>query len=213
MAFFTLILLINLQTVDEDDNMNNSTSKEDAGKTLAATLGSIEVTEDSPLLGKNIPRIQTAGSSDAEASEEENTSIPIKYVKQTGLSEEFFTLFRRKLMSRREDKRQPPRSLHSPGSASVKSFDLQVGNWRIETLGRDSESGSDEEFFDCEGEFDDVIFPSNFYYFLLPDSSSLAKWSSLELLSEEDLDTGSPTYIENNKSGIRYLVFFGYIES
>lgn len=146
--------------IDEDDNMNNSTSKEDAGKTLAATLGSIEVTEDSPLLGKNIPRIQTAGSSDAEGSEEEITSIPIK----------------------RDDKRQPPRSLHSPGSASVKSFDLQVGNWRIETLGRDSESGSDEEFFDCE------------------DSSSLAKWSSLELLSEEDLDTGSPTYIENNKS-------------
>lgn len=67
--------------------MNNSTSKEDAGKTLAATLGSIEVTEDSPLLGKNIPRIQTAGSSDAEGSEEEITSIPIKYVKQTGLSE------------------------------------------------------------------------------------------------------------------------------
>lgn len=108
--------------------------------------------------------------------------------------------FRRKLMSRREDKRQPPRSLHSPGSASVKSFDLQVGNWRIETLGRDSESGSDEEFFDCEGEF--YCYFSCSYYILMSDSSSLAKWSSLELLSEEDLETGSPTYIENNKSGI-----------
>lgn len=73
--------------------MNNSTSKENAGKTLAATLGSIEVTEDSPLLGKNIPRIQTAGSSDAEGSEEENnTSIPIKYVELIERSEEFYVV-------------------------------------------------------------------------------------------------------------------------
>lgn len=113
-----------------------------------------------------------------------------------------FTLFSRQLISRRDDKRQPPRSLHSPGSASVKSFDLQVGNWRIETLGRDSESGSDEEFFDCEGQFDCNFSAKCFTTFLMPDSSSLAKWSSLELLSEEDLETGSPTYIENNKSGI-----------
>lgn len=43
------------------------------------------------------------------------------------------------------------RGLHSPSSSSIKSFDLQVANWRIESLGRDSESGSDEEFFDCQG--------------------------------------------------------------
>lgn len=55
------------------------------------------------------------------------------------------------LYCRREEKRQHTRGLHSPSSSSIKSFDLQVANWRIESLGRDSDSGSDEEFFDCEG--------------------------------------------------------------
>ncbi|KAH1011851.1 hypothetical protein HUJ04_001131 [Dendroctonus ponderosae] len=145
--------------IDEDDNLNNSASKEDPGKTLAATLGSIEVTEDSPLLSKgvNVPLIQTAGSSDCS---DDNDSVPTK----------------------RETRRHSPRNLHSPGSSSVKSFDLQVGNWRMETLGRDSESASDEEFFDCE------------------DSPSLAKWSSLDLLCEEDLEASSPTFIENSRT-------------
>lgn len=59
--------------IDEDDNLNNSTAKEDPCKTLAATLGSIEVSEDSPLLRKNtsIPAIQTATSSDADLSPED----------------------------------------------------------------------------------------------------------------------------------------------
>lgn len=63
--------------VDEDDNLNNSASKEDPGKTLAATLGSIEVTEDSPLLSKsvNVPRIQTAGSSECS---DDNDSVSTK---------------------------------------------------------------------------------------------------------------------------------------
>lgn len=139
--------------IDEDDHVGNSTSKEDPGKTLAATLGSIEVAEDSPLMTKNsnIPAIQTAGSSDADLSPEDDIGI-----------------------MKRDDKWQQSRTLHSPSSSSIKSFDLQVANWRIKTLGRDSGSSSDEEFFDCE------------------DSSSLAKWSSLELLMEEDQDTTSP---------------------
>lgn len=120
------VFTLQLWLLDEDDNLNNSTSKEDAGKTLAATLGSIEVTEDSPLLTKNVPRIQTAASSDGERSDDDDV-MPLP---------------------RREDKK-PPRNLHSP--SSVKSFDLQVANWRIETLSRDSDSGSDEEYFDCEG--------------------------------------------------------------
>ncbi|XP_057661381.1 protein retinal degeneration B isoform X3 [Diorhabda carinulata] len=139
--------------IDEDDHVGNSTSKEDPGKTLAATLGSIEVAEDSPLMTKNsnIPAIQTAGSSDTDLSPEDDMGI-----------------------MKREDKWQQSRTLHSPSSSSIKSFDLQVANWRIKSLGRDSGSSSDEEFFDCE------------------DSSSLAKWSSLELLMEEDQDTTSP---------------------
>ncbi|XP_008190810.2 protein retinal degeneration B isoform X2 [Tribolium castaneum] len=144
------------EEIDEDDNLNNSTPKEDPVKTLAATLGSIEVSEDSPLMTKNsnIPSIQTAISSDGDLSPEDETGVHCK----------------------REEKWQQ-RGLHSPSSSSIKSFDLQVANWRIESLGRDSDSGSDEEFFDCE------------------DSSSLAKWSSLDLLTEEDADTTSPTVV------------------
>lgn len=34
----------------------------------------------------------------------------------------------------------------------------QVANWRMEKLEVDSKSGSDEEFFDCIGEFGIVAF-------------------------------------------------------
>ncbi|XP_068906921.1 protein retinal degeneration B isoform X4 [Tenebrio molitor] len=158
------------EEIDEDDNLNNSTPKEDPVKTLAATLGSIEVSEDSPLMSKNsnIPLIQTAVSSDADISPEDDTAMSFK----------------------RDDKWQQPRGLHSPSSSSVKSFDLQVANWRIESLGRDSDSGSDEEFFDCE------------------DSSSLAKWSSLDLLTEEDNDTTSPTVVVDNNGKLMYDSIF-----
>ncbi|XP_055615863.1 protein retinal degeneration B isoform X2 [Toxorhynchites rutilus septentrionalis] len=62
--------------------------------------------------------------------------------------------------------------LHSP-LGSAHSFDLQVANWRMEKLEMDSKSGSEEEFFDCLGELNEQ-------------HPSLAKWSSLELLAEEE---------------------------
>ncbi|XP_052864610.1 protein retinal degeneration B [Anopheles cruzii] len=71
--------------------------------------------------------------------------------------------------------------LHSP-LGSAQSFDLQVANWRMEKLEVDSKSGSEEEFFDCVGE--------------LGEKASLVKWSSLELLAEED---DSPPIAANHK--------------
>lgn len=69
--------------VDEDDNLNNGSSQ-DPGKALVATLGSIEVKEDSPILTKaetNIPTIQMAGNSDADLSADDDISLPIsRYV-------------------------------------------------------------------------------------------------------------------------------------
>lgn len=41
-------------------------------------------------------------------------------------------------------------TLHSP-TGSCKGFDLNIDKWRMESLRRDSESGSEEEFFDCQG--------------------------------------------------------------
>lgn len=42
--------------------------------------------------------------------------------------------------------------LHSPNSN--KNFDMQIANWRMESIVRESESGSDDEFFDCQGKID-----------------------------------------------------------
>lgn len=42
-------------------------------------------------------------------------------------------------------------ALNSPGSS--KGFDAQNASWRMESIVRDSDSASEEEFFDCQGEF------------------------------------------------------------
>lgn len=50
--------------------------------------------------------------------------------------------------SRHDDSWHQPRGIHSPSSSSIKSFDLQRP---IESLARESDSGSEDEFFDCQG--------------------------------------------------------------
>ncbi|XP_013794792.1 protein retinal degeneration B-like isoform X2 [Limulus polyphemus] len=62
-------------------------------------------------------------------------------------------------------------ALHSPDGSSIKSFDIQMANWRMESIVRDSGSSSEDEFFDAEDQSQVV---------------SLAKWSSLEMLSSEE---------------------------
>ncbi|CAH1718054.1 unnamed protein product [Chironomus riparius] len=54
---------------------------------------------------------------------------------------------------------------------SAHSFDLHVANWRMEKLEVESKSGSEEEFFDCLD---------------MSETNTLTKWSSLELLAEEE---------------------------
>lgn len=76
------ILIICVILLDEDDNLNSGSSQ-DPGKALVATLGSIEVREDSPILSKaetNIPTIQMAGNSDADLSADDELSLPLRYV-------------------------------------------------------------------------------------------------------------------------------------
>ncbi|XP_069988327.1 protein retinal degeneration B isoform X8 [Penaeus vannamei] len=58
-------------------------------------------------------------------------------------------------------------------------------NWRMESIRRDSDSsGSDEEFFDCQGSAIPIIKED------LEETAALHKWSSLELLPQ-DSDTQS----------------------
>ncbi|XP_024891488.1 protein retinal degeneration B isoform X2 [Temnothorax curvispinosus] len=146
------------------------TSEESAvAKTLAATLGSIEKNEEaqSPLSIRkpsDIPIINTAASSEGEISPEDSP-IDVDEIKNAAAGE-------------KAKKEWMKSNVHSP--SSNKSFDIQIANWRMESIVRESESGSDDEFFDCQEDFED--------------SSSLAKWSSLDLLAEgEDTTVRTPS--------------------
>ncbi|XP_025836899.1 protein retinal degeneration B isoform X2 [Agrilus planipennis] len=156
---------------DEESGTNSFSQDSSTNKTIAANFVSIEKNEENstPLVtnksSNSVPIVQTETVSDAELSSEETAN-------DMGLS------------FHRDDEKWQQRNLHSPGSSSLKSFDLQVANWRIESLGRDSDSASDEEFFDCQENMADV---------------SLAKWSSLDLLTEEDGDNASPTVVLNEQ--------------
>ncbi|XP_011495089.1 PREDICTED: protein retinal degeneration B [Ceratosolen solmsi marchali] len=127
------------------DKVNATITSQDSvqvAKTLAATLGSIEKNEDlqSPTALRkpsDIPIINTAMSSEGEASFEDSPTEVLSSRKVE------------KLVKVEKDKMwKSNSSLHSP--SSTKSFDAQIANWRMESIVRESESGSDEEFFDCQ---------------------------------------------------------------
>ncbi|GIY96481.1 protein retinal degeneration B [Caerostris extrusa] len=70
-------------------------------------------------------------------------------------------------------------ALCSPSGSSNASFDLQIANWRMESIVRDSETSSDEEFFDAE---ENVV-----------EALTLARWSSVDLIpDDEDKDQSTP---------------------
>ncbi|XP_011863209.1 PREDICTED: protein retinal degeneration B isoform X5 [Vollenhovia emeryi] len=117
------------------------TSEESAvAKTLAATLGSIEKNEEAqspPSVRKpsDIPIINTAASSEGEISPEE--PIDLDEIKNAAAA--------------KAKKEWMKKNLHSP--SLNQSFDIQIANWRMESIVRESESGSDDEFFDCQAGF------------------------------------------------------------
>ncbi|XP_026829067.1 protein retinal degeneration B isoform X4 [Ooceraea biroi] len=113
----------------------------DVAKTLAATLGSIEKNEEvqsPPSVRKpsDIPIINTAASSEGEISPEDSP-VDLNEIKAATIDG-------------KKDWRKNV-SAHSP--SSNKSFDIQIANWRMESIVRESESGSDDEFFDCQAGF------------------------------------------------------------
>ncbi|XP_076232304.1 retinal degeneration B isoform X1 [Calliopsis andreniformis] len=156
-------------------NATMTPQESNVAMTLAATLGSIEKNEDpqsppSVRKSSDIPMTNTAVSSEGEASPEDSpTEVPDLRFFRSAPAEE-------KADPRKGWKKKA--AIHSP--VSNKSFDMQIANWRMESIVRESESGSEEEFFDCQENFGD--------------NSSLAKWSSLDLLAEEEDNTfTSPT--------------------
>lgn len=82
--FLVSLLFFIYPILDEDDNLNNGPASQDAGKALVATLGSIEVPEDSPILTKaesKIPVIQMGSNSDADFSADDEFSLPLNRYK------------------------------------------------------------------------------------------------------------------------------------
>ncbi|XP_050022693.1 protein retinal degeneration B [Dermacentor andersoni] len=67
-------------------------------------------------------------------------------------------------------------ALHSPSGSSTQSFDLQLANWRMESIVRESDSSSNDEFFDAE----DICGNEDYGF------SPMTKWSSLEMVSSEN---------------------------
>ena len=76
---------------------------------------------------------------------------------------------------------------------SAHSFDLQVANWRMEKLEVDSKAGSDDEFYDCLGEFCVKFYFSSFAFLiylksfcmldnLVVDSQGISEPSTLSLI-------------------------------
>ncbi|KAJ8680190.1 hypothetical protein QAD02_015977 [Eretmocerus hayati] len=137
---------------DSTDKANATITPQDSdrvAKTLAATLGSIEKSEDphspdalrKPNSELTVPT-GTAVSSEGENSPEDSPTelLPPRKVERPSRSEK-----------EKSWKRGGP-SLHSP--SSTKSFDPHIVNWRMESIVRESESGSDDEFFDCQEEED-----------------------------------------------------------
>ncbi|XP_054007489.1 protein retinal degeneration B isoform X1 [Hylaeus anthracinus] len=163
------------EATEENQEMSasNATPQDsDVAMTLAATLGSIEKNEDlqsppSVRKSSDIPNANTTGSSEGDISPEDSpTEVP--------------ELRNAPVEEKGETKKgwKNKTTVHSP--SSNKSFDMQIANWRMESIVRESESGSEDEFFDCQEGFGD--------------NSSLAKWSSLDLLAEEEDNTfTSPT--------------------
>ncbi|XP_044015290.1 protein retinal degeneration B isoform X2 [Aphidius gifuensis] len=145
-----------------DDNTNSSITPQDkdVAKTLAATLGSIEKNEDpqSPLSIRktsDVPIVNTIIDSEGDATPDDSptTLLPPK-------TDDKF--------DNKKNWKRNSQTAHSPNT--TKGFDVQMANWRMESIVRESES-SDDEYFDCEDFGDDT---------------SLAKWSSLDILNEKD---------------------------
>ncbi|XP_076290130.1 retinal degeneration B isoform X2 [Lasioglossum baleicum] len=197
-------------TDDNQDNATSNTTPQDSERqvaaTLAATLGSIEKNEDlqsPPSMRKSsdIGMSNTAGSSEGEISPEDSpTEVP-------------------ELRSApAEDKADPKKSwkknkatIHSP--SSNKSFDMQIANWRMESIVRESESGSEEEFFDCQAGFiipiirsaeeedntfatsatadkeDDTIFSSSYHQRMASEYSG----KRLQISTSTSIDVSCPT--------------------
>ncbi|XP_043578851.1 protein retinal degeneration B isoform X9 [Bombus pyrosoma] len=176
---------------NQDRAVSNTTmtpQESNVATTLAATLGSIEKNEDPqspPSARKSTDIPNTAGSSEGDVSPEDSpTEVPD---------------LRNAPTEEKADAKKGWKKNKMSSPCSNKSFDMQIANWRMESIVRESESGSEDEFFDCQAGFIIPIIREEGF----GDSTSLSKWSSLDLLAEEEDNTfTSPTMVNKEDDTI-----------
>ncbi|XP_071856529.1 retinal degeneration B isoform X7 [Bombus fervidus] len=158
---------------NQDRTVSNATmtpQESNVATTLAATLGSIEKNEDPqspPSARKSTDIPNTAGSSEGDVSPEDSpTEVPDLRSAPTEEKADAKKGWKKNKMS-------------SP--CSNKSFDMQIANWRMESIVRESESGSEDEFFDCQEEEDNTF-------------------TSPTMVNKEDDTIFSPSYLQRMAS-------------
>ncbi|XP_035721689.1 protein retinal degeneration B-like isoform X3 [Vespa mandarinia] len=179
---------------DQDTNTGNTgmtPQESNVARTFAATLSSIEKNEDlqSPMSIRkpsDIPIINTAVSSEGEASPEDSPTEPSNASP----------------IDEKNEKKSWKKNTASHSSSSAKNMDIQIANWRMESIIRESETSSEEEFFDCQEEDDgtspvaptnnveeaDTIFSPSF---LQPIASERSK--RLQIHTSTSIDVSCPT--------------------
>lgn len=138
----------NEQTVTPNSTMTPQDSE--VAKTLAATLGSIEKTEDpqSPSPVRKPSDISVVDAAISSEPSPEDSPAEVSESRPASLEEK---------ADAKKIRKKSNAGLSSP--CSTKSFVIQMANWRMEGIVRESESSSEDEYFDCEGK-SSVCVPS-----------------------------------------------------
>lgn len=126
---------------DEDDDEDKEDSNESQGDSagspapngMSAPMMMSSIEKPAP----PVAQVESAGEEDEEEERTVADSLP---------SDDLVT--KRKVGSRSNSRV----ALNSPGASSSKGYDAHNASWRMESIVRDSDSASEEEFFDCQGE-------------------------------------------------------------
>jgi membrane-associated phosphatidylinositol transfer protein len=122
---------------DDDKEDSNESQGDSAGSPTSNGMSAPMMMSSIEKPAPPITQVESAGEEDDEDERTVADSMP---------SEELSV--KRKVGSRSNSRV----ALNSPGTGGSRGFDANNASWRMESIVRDSDSASEEEFFDCQGE-------------------------------------------------------------